>query len=337
MFYNAPSNHMSDSGSIVISLDAELAWGYHDLDRLPTERARTARDSWMYLLDLFERWDLPSTWALVGQLFPEASAGRRETHPAGEEWFPDDLGDRHDRDSIWFGGDLIDAILDSAVDHEIGSHSFSHVEFGNPETTPQIAEAELKHSREIASEYGLAPTSFLFPRHSIGHRELLRKYGFRCYRGVEPERWYHGTPVQKLGTVATGGLGMGGPPIVTPEVDEFGLVNIPASLPLFGYDGFPWPLFDAVAGNTVVRQLELGLNRLKDERDGVLHLWLHPNDIVTESDREQIREILSIVGTYRNRYDIPIETMEAVTNRVRGNQASDRTKETHVEAANVDG
>jgi peptidoglycan/xylan/chitin deacetylase (PgdA/CDA1 family) len=50
----------------VISVDAELGWGFHDIDP-PTSRVEAARTGWKRLAGLFNEYDVPATWAVVGR------------------------------------------------------------------------------------------------------------------------------------------------------------------------------------------------------------------------------------------------------------------------------
>jgi len=299
-------------GSIVLSLDAELAWGFHDLPELPTARVTEARESWQTLVELFEQYDVPATWTVVGSLFLDELDGEEGTHPAGEAWFERVPDGEPGPESVWFSQELIEAVIESPVDHEIGSHSFSHIEFG--ETTAEIAQAELEFSHDAASTHGIDLESFVFPRNNVGHRRVLAENGFTCYRGTAPERWYEGTRYEPAGKAATFLLGLSPPPIVTPQQDEFGLVNIPASLFLFEFGRAPPPL----STDPVVRQVARGLEALRAEPDGVLHLWLHPNNLTTAGDRSRLEEILSLVAEYRDTHGVPVETMGQVATRVSG-------------------
>lgn len=307
---------MVRGGAVTISLDAELAWGFHDREQLPTERIRQARQSWLTVLDLFEERSIPATWAIVGHLFLDGCDGTHADHPIGEGWFDRDPGGEHRPDSAWFGRDLIDAVRDNRIEHDIGSHAFSHVEFGDAETTDDIAAAELERSVAAADAYGIDLESFVFPRNSVGHRKLLAEYGFSCYRGRAPGRWYDDATVGSLGKLATFALGTSGPPIVDPVLDEYGLVNVPASMYLFTFEGPAKRAVEAVSSDPVVRQVELGLERLRGGSDGLLHLWLHPNNIITERDRRRLRRIVSTIAEYRDRYGIGVETMANVASGV---------------------
>lgn len=65
----------ADVGTVVISLDAELAWGVHDLEDPPATRIERARGSWLDLIEPFEAFEIPATWAIVGHLFLEECDG----------------------------------------------------------------------------------------------------------------------------------------------------------------------------------------------------------------------------------------------------------------------
>src|SRR5687767_9232224 len=105
-----------ERGVFVLSLDTELAWGSFDhtpvaafANRYPDLRGTIRR-----LLDLFERYELSATWAVVGHLFLDSCqrGGDGRAHPEclrpQYRWYPHDwLGadpctDRH-TDPLWYG------------------------------------------------------------------------------------------------------------------------------------------------------------------------------------------------------------------------------------------
>ncbi len=301
--------------SIVLSVDAELAWGFHDLPHPPTERVENARDSWRYLLDLFDREHIPATWAIVGHLFLDRCDGIHSDHPLSKTWFERDPGGERSGESVWFGSDLIERVVESDVAHEIGSHSFSHVPFGRPETTRTVAEAEVELAVELASESGFTFDSFVFPRNSIGHREVLAENGFQCYRGTAPERWYDGSVLRPVGKLIDHSVGASHPPVVEPSVDEFGLVDVPASMHLYTFEGAPRTAIETMFSAPIVQQVHLGLEALSERDRGVFHLWLHPNDITDPKDARRMESIIRLLVEYRKRHGIEIRTMADVARR----------------------
>jgi len=308
--------------SVVFSLDAELAWGFHDADRLPRDRIDAGRDAWQWLLDRFEAYSVPCTWAVVGHLFLDACDGTHADHPAVDGWFDRDPGADERTAPTWYAPSLVSAVLDSDVDHEIASHSFSHVEFDAPGTDRRIARAELERSLAVAGERGIELDSLVFPRNRVGHRDVVADAGFTTYRGVGPDRWYHGTPVRPVGKGLSYAVGRSPPPVVTPTVDEQGLVDVPASLNLFAFQGPARRFVSAVTGDPVVRKVRLGLRELAGRERGVLHLWLHPNSLTTGQDFERMERVLELVDRYREEQGLRVETMRSVGTRVRDHAVS---------------
>ena len=294
-------------GTVVISVDAELGWGFHDLDRIP-DRVESARDGWTRLVQLLETYGLPATWAVVGHLLEADCDGTHGDHPLGPEWFGRERGEWRDRPDLRFDEGLVEEIADSRPAHEIACHSYSHVQFGNPETDRETARAELERARAAATRRGIDLSSFVFPRNSIGHREALAEAGFDCYRGV-------GLPTgNRRRKIADATFGTPTPRIVHPLVDDHGLVNIPASLHLFSFEGIVRTLLEPAFGDPVVAHVEAGIEAVAGS-DGVFHVWLHPNSLQTEQDIDRIRQVCRAIASAPESVDVA--TMETVATRCR--------------------
>ena len=291
-------------GSVVISVDAELGWGFHDLPGPPTERVEAGRRGWRRLLELFGDHELPATWAVVGHLLLEECDGHHRSHPAGPEWFARERTDWRDRPELRFGRELVTAVLEGPVEHEVGSHSFSHVLFG--ETSREVARAELHRSRELAAAAELPFDSFVYPRNDVGHRDVLAEHGIVAYRGETP------TP-EGIRAVVAGELGRS--LLVEPHVDEYGLVNVPASLFAFGFEGAARRATERLWDDPMVRLARRGVDEAVDG-DGVFHLWLHPNNLVDAADDRRMDAILAHVARRRAETELTVETMGAVGRRV---------------------
>jgi len=293
-------------GSVVISVDAELGWGSVDFDTPPESRVENARSGWLTLCDLLAEYDVPATWAVVGHLFHESCDGRHPDHPVGTEWFARKRKEWADRPALRYAADPIETIRDSGPAHEIGCHTYSHVEFGAPETTETVATAELERSLDVAEEWGIDLTSAVYPRNNVGHRRVLADYGFESYRGRQPAS--RRSLPEKLRTVA---FGSGHPPLVTPTVDEHGLIDIPASLFLFSFEGAPLRLSQPVVGDPVIELVERGLAAA--DSDGVLHLWLHPNNLVGDAHVQRIDAIPRATDEHRDA--VSVTTMGEIARR----------------------
>ena len=295
-------------GTVVISIDAELGWGFHDLESPPADRVESGRRGWRMVLEQLERFDVPATWAVVGHLMLESCDGEHADHPAPEGWFERERTTWANREDLRFCPELVREILESPVDHELASHSFSHVLFGDPDTTPELARAELERAREIADDWGIALESFVYPRNDVGHRDVLAETGFRAYRGRSPTA---GGVREVLETLVHGDSRL-----VEPRVDEYGLVDVPASTFLFGFEGPIRTVAEAVWTDPMVVVSRRGIDEAATQ-DGVFHLWIHPNNFVHERDDRRLEAILSHLDRRRAETDLRVETMGAVARRVR--------------------
>ncbi|WP_123533264.1 polysaccharide deacetylase family protein [Halosimplex salinum] len=296
-------------GSVVLSIDAELGWGFVDYETPPEDRVASGRSGWQTLCRLLDERDLRATWAVVGHLLHDACDGRHLDHPIGSDWFAPERGAWADRRDVTCAPDLVERVRASGPDHDIGCHTYSHVEFGDPGTTRDTAAAELERARGVMDAFGLDPRSFVFPRNNVGHVDLLSEYGFESYRGQRPVP--RRSLTEKLRTVAYGG---GHPPLVTPQIHDSGLVNIPASLFLYSFEGVALRAARHAVGDPVVKLVERGLDAAAEE-DGVLHLWLHPNNLVGEPERQRIESVLRAIDARRD--EVPVETMADVARRER--------------------
>jgi peptidoglycan/xylan/chitin deacetylase (PgdA/CDA1 family) len=295
-------------GSVVISIDAELGWGFIDHESPPTRRVEHARSGWELLCDRLDTYDIPATWAIVGHLFHDRCDGDHSDHPAWPEWFEREGGPWADRPDLTCGADLVERVQQSAVDHDIGGHTYAHIEFGAPGTDREIASYELARSVDLATEWGIDLDSFVFPRNNLGHRDVLAEHGFRTYRALRPGP-RRGVPGRLLDSLRDES-----PPLVRPAVDEYGLVNLPASLFLHGFDGLPLRATQLFGHDPIVTLAKRGIEAAANE-DGVFHCWLHPNNLVGPSQRRRLDAILETI--HRHRDELRIETMADVADRVR--------------------
>lgn len=308
-------------GTVVISIDAELGWGFHDEESLSVDRVEAGRPGWTALARLLSKYDVPATWAVVGHLFLKGCDGIHADHPAPEGWFERERGLWADRPELRFGRDLIEDLLSADVDHELACHTFSHLRFDDPRVTEEGARAEIEAAIAAAEPLDVTYSSFVFPRNGVGYLELLPEYGFNCYRPAptEPSGRLQRVTSKLLDTALPARL-----PVVTPTIDEHGLVAIPPSLFLFAIDGPGRTVLEAVSADPIVRQARRGIDRTV-HTDGVFHIWLHPNNIQQARDITRIRDIVEYAATRRANTGLEIETMATVAQRIDETQESVRS------------
>ncbi|OYR46468.1 MULTISPECIES: polysaccharide deacetylase family protein [unclassified Halorubrum] len=305
------------TGSVVISLDCELGWGRHS--NVPSgEFVREGRSNWYRLLDLFAEFDVRATWSIVGHLALSDCDRPHSDHPSGERCC-DQSVDGVPPKEVWFAPDLVDAVRLASVDHEIGSHGFTHWRFDRDGMTESSADSEFAESAAALRDSGSAPTSFVYPVNRVGHRRRLAENGFDCYRGPNPRIASQTVLRRRLGKLRDAVAWAGTPPIVTPSVDEYGLVNVPASLFLYGFEGSARSAVTAVSRDPVVAKAKRGIDAAAAS-DGVFHLWFHPHDFEADGDGGRLRPVLEHLRDRVDSTDLRVETMGDVSRRVRGGQ-----------------
>jgi peptidoglycan/xylan/chitin deacetylase (PgdA/CDA1 family) len=315
-----------DLGIFVLSLDFELAWGSRDITTDPAALLRAARVTrervFDGLLGLLTEHDAVATWATVGSLF---RAGATRTR---DGLYPDVVPPRHAwRTAPWFDGvpdgteatapefyarSLVLRLRDAG--QEIGSHSFSHPIFGDPGCTRASARTDLARCVAEAAAIGVDLRSFVFPRNSVGHLDLLARHGFTCFRGPEPT-WYHHAAVppalRRAAHLADVALAAR-PPTVLPWRHPNGLWCIPGSASLLPLDGpRRWiPL------SRRVDRCVAGVEQARRDRR-ICHLWTHPINLAAapEAMLAGLRTVVGRAARLRDAGQLEILPMAEVAAR----------------------
>jgi len=289
-------------GIIVFSADFEMAWAFRfskSLSQSAVEKGLTERKNIPVLLDLFERYNMPITWATVGHLFlsecKEGSDGlphsemprpgffenRNWSFDSGD-YYQHDPGSDYKTDPAWYASDLIDKIISSEINHEIGCHTFSHMDFTYQNCPEPLADAELDICLKLAAKKGITLKSMVFPGGTFGNFESLKEKGIECYR--KPMK-YH---------------------IDLPYIDSLGLVAIPSSLGL-DKDHYGWS-----------KEFHLKMIRNYLEKAAkyklVCHFWFHPSMDLWYLDNV-MPEVIKMVAKYRDSSKIEVITMGQLTDK----------------------
>jgi peptidoglycan/xylan/chitin deacetylase (PgdA/CDA1 family) len=314
-------------GIFTLSLDFELLWGTIDL--YGTEGFRRACETERAvvidrLLDLLAANGVRATWCIVGHLFLERCPGESPPrHPEivrprhawfPEDWFERDPGGTEATQPLFLARSLVEKIRACRVPQEIGCHSFSHAIFGDPGCSRAAAQSEVLACVRAAAEMGIELRSFAFPRNSVGHLDVLRQFGFTCYRGPGP-RWYESDDspgmLRRLAHLADV-LAAASPPTVLPELTEAGLWNIPGSMIYFPMHG----LRRYIPVSRRVERARKGLEHAARRRE-VFHLWFHPTNLADGTDGlfSGLRDILGQASSMKESGALDIMSMAGIAER----------------------
>lgn len=192
----------NEKGGMILSADFEGAWAYSYAKKVADpydfamEMAKRERTNIPLLLSLFEKYNLPITWATVGHLFLNACS--KEAHqwmsriPHFEnrswrfnkgDWFQHDPHTNYKENPEWYAPDLIQEIINSPVSHELATHTFSHIDFSDAICPANVAKDEIKACLEVMSSFGVnKPISICFPAGTWGNVPVLKSNGIKIYR-----------------------------------------------------------------------------------------------------------------------------------------------------------
>lgn len=252
-------------GIVVFSADFEMAWAFRysrTKAREVVEMGLRERQNVPKILKLFDSYEIPITWATVGHLFlnscirdknglahpkmkrPHFSENRNWIFTSGD-WYQHDPCTDVKSNPAWYASDLIESILQSKTGHEIGCHTFSHIDFTDKNCSSELASSELDAFIKLTSAKGISCKSMVFPGGTAGNYKILKEKGFICYR--KPMK-YH---------------------LDIPYIDSYGLVAIPSSL---GLDKDPYEWSKEFHLTMIKKFLK---NAVKYKL--VCHFWFHPS------------------------------------------------------------
>lgn len=308
-----------NKGIFCISLDTELLWGRHDLNYEPfIQRVNTEREVIKRMLDLFSKYKVPVTWAIVGHLFlNKCSKEGYVAHPGIKrpkpnwvqgDWFINDPSTNLEENPQWYGTDIIE-LIQSRKNHEIGSHSFSHIIFGDFGTSKEAALTDIRECVKLAKKNKIRLNSFVFPRNSVGHLSILKKFGFIAFRGPE----YNPSKKQLMARLySLLDLFSIIPIKINMPTVENGLINIPSSMYFVSARGIRKYIPVGLRASRAKHGIDLAIRQ-----GGIFHLWTHPTDLTdnTDSLMKDFEDILKYASEQRKLGKLEISTMGGIAQK----------------------
>ena len=285
-------------GTVIISIDTELAWGFKDYPdhyvlKLLRKDPSAGRNSIFNMLDLFDKYNIPATWAVVGHLFLDSCDRIHGDLPHYRENWYDHHGSNISEEPLYFGKDIIDKILSSPVPHEIACHTFSHVPFSNCDR--DLAKAEILKSKELACYRGINIESFVFPESKIGHVDVLAESGIQIYRGANLGNIRRPYSIRSAMSFLI--KNFIAPPVTSPLLKD-GIWEVPGSIH-FTSPHFPYML---------VNRSKKGVNKAIKEKM-IFHIILHCWSLLLNKSLEKDLEEFLIFLSNKENDGLKIMTM----------------------------
>ncbi|MFM2146544.1 MAG: hypothetical protein RL732_1380 [Bacteroidota bacterium] len=300
-------------GILNISLDFELHWGVFDkmpLDKKGQHYFKNTRYAFPLMVELFQRYQVQVTWAVVGMLYNAHATEWRRNRPKLEPTYENKQlsayhwvtahGLTEPEDPFHFAPDLI-ALIEKEPLFEIGTHTYGHYYCQEPgQHLPQFR-ADLEQAIQVAATRGHKLRSLVFPRNQFRAEYLAvcAELGITVVRS-NPDCWYWNAnrpeslakKVFRTGDAYTKILGSKAIPL-----QSIRLTDQPLALP-------------ASRLYRAWKPAASWLNRLKMERiiaemewaaanNGYYHLWWHPHNFGYHPD-ECLKELEKILQHYHH-------------------------------------
>jgi len=315
------------TATITFSLELELGWGlvqYNKLNALSPDR-RAETESLERLLGLCDKLNIPLTINVVGHLLRDSPLS---SYDGGHEpgWFEATPTEDPEDSPEFYAPDLINRIKTASADHEICTHTFTHVECEN--ISRETLRWELDNVLEAHDEFGLrSPVSLVPPRHSPPPRDILREYGIDIVRAPR-KRAPNTTDASnkfKLGIDILKGAQPITPPRIVEGVVETYCTRYPSLTAPFLPSGQldPHPSFKIIPPSVRrwlhQRNMNATLSRAI-ERDSHAHFWTHLWETTNGQQWPQIEQFLQRVATARERDHVRIRTMRQLNKEARSSK-----------------
>ena len=302
--------------TFILSLDCEGKWGMADNLRPYHRRLFTdlaLASAYERLLAMLDRHRIAATFAFVMAFLLDESERKRFASillKQGDGWLgPYQREIESGELEGWHLPGALEAVRGYSG-HELACHGFCHRSLASDSCSRDQATAELGAAHEIAQAKGIVMETLVFPRNQVGNLDAVREAGFRGYRTrlARPT----GTAGKVAALAEEFNLFKSSQPEL-PATD--GLVPIPAG------HFFNWR-FGArrlVPPAVTVRRWTAMLDHAV-RTGGVVHLWLHPHNLVTAPDTGDVLErVLADVAERCARGELKVETQAQYCRRLLAN------------------
>jgi hypothetical protein len=291
----------------ILSFDCEGKWGMaSDPSMVNSHAISDSSLHWAYqqIFESLKNFNISASFGVVGLFAQDLSAfetfdAAHRAEPAYASWFHNPKAAFRARNTDgWFYPTLIEDIQGFKI-HEVSSHSYTHLPFHNEFVTREIVENELRVMNQFLLAKGVSLQTMIYPQNQVVHTDLLPEFRISGYRDSNDKRSAYGS---KIGTL----------------VDEFNVfskssahsrqevpIKIPAGYFLNWQNG---PRLIIPPTITVRR-----FNHLLDHAErtgGVVHMWLHPHNLITGKNQVQLfNRVLQTVAQRQSQGSLSVLTM----------------------------
>ena len=278
---------LTHKARFILSFDCEGKWGMADDAAMASNNpinGDSLTKAYTQIFEILERHKIAATFALVG-LF----AG-------GYEQYVDSRGELLDsephRDWLnvpersfaagfqdgWFYPELVNQIK-ARGNHEIASHSFTHLPLHNGGVAEKSFLTELKFVNQWKAQNSVELSTFIYPRNQIKFEEQLSNFDFLGYRQCDIQNSAYANRFQIFQDECNIGR----------KSDKHSVSTRPMAIP-------PGTFLNWRHGPRRIIPKWVTLKRWSNVLDhavfsgGVAHLWLHPHNLITARGQAELFE-----------------------------------------------
>lgn len=310
-------------------MDFELNWGVHDVYTIEEYGINIlgARVAIPQILQLFMKYDIHATWAIVGMLYCKDKKGlltylNTLDIPYQNTAFStvenlSGVGEDEIQDPYHFGKSLID-IIRHTPNQEIGTHTFSHYYCLEDGQNKEHFEQDLQAVSSLEDNI----TSLVFPRNQVNPRYLqsCKDHGIKAYRGNEKSWMYKAYTsktnswYKRVGRLADAYVNLSGYHTYSMKnLEKDPVLNIPSSRFLRPYNKRL-----SILEQFRLRRITNGLTRAAKKNE-LYHLWWHPHNFGRDikENLHFLEEILKHVDYLKKKYNFQSMHMRDVTDIIK--------------------
>ena len=299
------------SGIFTVSLDFELYWGLRDHTTINEYETnlKGVKIAIERILELFDKYDIHTTWATVGFLFAsdieELKVLSPEQKPSYHNTKLNPYKYISDTDDLLqychFAPEIIKNIC-SHKNQEIGTHTFSHYYCLEKGQTAEEFSSDIKTAIKTSRKNDIIIKSLVFPRNQWNNEYLsiLDEYGITSYRGNEKGWLYKATnkPDEKLIRRALRLIDSyinisGSNNYFLESINTEKPYNIPSSSFLRPVSK-RFSIFENIRKKRIIKSLK---QAAKNQQ--VFHLWWHPHNFGANID-DNIEFLDAILSSFRD-------------------------------------
>lgn len=298
---------MASSGGFLLTFDFELLWGFvhrGSPDRSLLKKLGRTRDLLPKVLELLDEFGVHTTWGVVWALsfqgFRDLEAFVASKAPELLPRFVRLARQLASEEAVLFFPEFVTRL--KATEHEIASHSFSHLSWSCASRDHFLSELRLAMFR--ARELELRPESVIFAENDYEPEALVAAHaaGLRVYRA----RADFGLRGRAFPPLLQRGLRLVHTVIPRPA-------GFPVAFPISPLAAVPEARFLRMGGPAVWSRLQRSTIQRELERaaaeGGSYQLWLHPHNLAAAGGLEELRLVLELYAELRGRYGFENPTL----------------------------